>query len=520
MFRARLALGLAFLGVVVPARQARAQDDVDPQKGALHPVTGDDDPRDEFEAFPMIVRHDKHYTRAGVEVGSIVIIGFVDYLLNTRARGGELREGDRLWEFRYDWEDLRGKLIGTAYELDGNKFGTNYISHPAAGTMYFHAARSNHLSFTESFIFSVLGSSIWEYFGELRERVSINDMVVTPVAGAAIGEATMQLSGFFDRGKKNVPNGVLSFVFAPVKAINHLSEGAEPLRSHEIDSLGFAVGPWHRFETRVGYATTSQQGTEGGYGDLRFALDTKLANLPGYAGQGRHSRIFDDGNVSSLSFEGALSRGELVDGLLRTRTLPFGFYHRDASVDARGRLSGEGAVLGLRVGFEYGVHDFDRDRARPKDVVSVVSPVGIGAEYTLDRGPVHIRTALDVYGSIAGVRPYALGYRAREGVPESTKNDGYYHALGVTAEPRVEIRLGPIEAAARMRADAFRAIDDRELRLNDRRFVLGASLAWQTSATPLRFEIGMEHRSRAGNLGGEHASRTERSLYGSAGIVF
>jgi hypothetical protein len=149
-----------------------------------------------------------------------------------------------------------------------------------------------------------------------------------------------------------------------------------------------------------------------------------------------------------------------------------------------------------------------------------VSPVGIAAEYTLERGPVRVRTSLDVYGSIAGVRPYALGYGAREGVPESTKNDGYYHALGVTAEPRVDIRLGPIEAAARMRADAFRAIDDRELRLNDRRFALGGSLAWQTSATPLRFEIGMEHRSRAGNMGSVHASRSERSLYATVGIVF
>lgn len=513
--RLACALGLA---VVLAPGAAWGQDDTDPQKGPLHPVSGDDDPHDEFESFPLATPHDKHYTRAAVEVGAIVVLGFVDYLLNTTARGGELRPGDRRWDLRYDWDDLRGKLIGTAYELDGNKFATNYVSHPAAGTFYYHAARSNHLSVGESFLFAVVGSSIWEYFGELREKVSINDMIVTPVAGTAIGEATMQLSGFFARGKNNVSNGLLSFFFSPVRTINWLTEGAEPRRTETTDALGFPVGPWHRFEASAGFAATRQAGR--GYGDFRFGLDTQLANLPGYAGQGRHARLFDDGNVSELSFRGALSRGDLVGALFRTRVLPAGFYYRDAALDERGRLVGEGAVIGLRAGFDYGMHDFDRDRLRPKDLVSVVSPFGVAAEYAVDRGKLRIETALDVYGSIAGVRPYALGDRDRSDLPEATQNDGYYHALGFSAEPRVEIRLGALSAAARMRVDTFRAIEDRDTRMSDRRVTMGGGLGWRPAGTPLSFDVGFERRSRAGNVGDMHASRSEESFYANLGIVF
>src|SRR5262245_53790179 len=95
--------------IVSVASTARADDPIgppsrDPQTGALHPVTQDDDPNDEFAAFPLVVRHDKHHLRAGLEVGSVVVVGFVDYLLNTSARGGITREGDRRWDLRYAWD--------------------------------------------------------------------------------------------------------------------------------------------------------------------------------------------------------------------------------------------------------------------------------------------------------------------------------------------------------------------------------------------------------------------------------
>jgi hypothetical protein len=518
------------LGKAAYADEPVGAPSTDPQRGALHPVIRDDDPHDEFSSLRLRVRHDPHWVRAGVEVGSVVVLGFVDYLLNTGARGGLVRAGDERWSLRYSWPELRSKLIGDAFELDGNRMGTNYISHPAAGSLYFHVARSNHLSFVESFGLTILGSSFWEYFGEIRERVSVNDMVVTPVAGAAIGESTMQLSGFFDRGPAQTSNKVLAFPFAPLKSINYWADGAEPERALDVDALGLPREPWHCFEVRTGVAMTRQARTSNAsetpaFLDTLFAVETWLANLPGYRGTGRHARIFSDGNVSGLAFQAAVSRGELVDIGFSTRIVPVGFYYRNATLDERGRIRGDGGILGLRLAYEYGEHDFDRDRRRPRDRISVASPVGILAEYVLDRGRFSLKSSLEVGGALAGVQPYALDTssteaRGSDALPAAVRNDRYYHALGLSTAPAVEVTAGPWSALVRTRLDVFRSVgglDDGRARMEpglepaDRRATMHASLAWDWR--PVRLMLGMERRQRWGELGAARASRFETSAF-------
>jgi hypothetical protein len=549
MSRARAALAAALGAAIALASPAPAgaepaqRSSADPQVGPLVPVLTDDDPRDDFSAFPLVVPHDKHHLRAGLEVSAVVFVGFVDYLLNTAARGGVTRTGDEQWALRYEWEDLRGKLVGSAYELDANRIGTNYVAHPAAGVLYYHSARSNHLSFAESWIFATLGSLLWDYFGEIREKVSINDSIVTPTAGAAIGESMMQLSGFFDRGTKSAHNGVLSVLFAPIKSLNYLFDGAEPLRTKHPDALGFPTEPWHRFELRIGGGMTNQGATVDARGarfpggttpDLSVALDLSIANLPGYDRAGRHARIFDDGNVSSLSARGGFSEGQLVDGLFATRVLPVGYYVRDARTDERGRTRGFGDVLAMRIGFEYGEHDFDRDRARPRDLVSMVSPLGVAAEHVFHTGGLRVRTGVDIYGSIAGVKPYALtDFRAQlldeTGLPTATRNNRYYHGLGVTVEPTASVRYGAFELEAGFRLDTMRAIerlDESEaanaspVSMNDRRSVTRATLALHPPSSVWRLGIGGQRATRNGNVGPVHASRSETSIFGTFGLVF
>ena len=187
------------------SRRARAPDEP-PAAPAPSP------PPDPYDAFPLVVHHDKHYIRAGLQIGAVLAIGLVDYMLSTTARGGTDRPGDTRWGLRYDWTVLREKLIGTGLDLDTNKIATNYVSHPLAGTLYYTAARSNHLSLAESYAFAILGSTTWEFFGEIREVTSINDLIVTPVSGVSIGEPLMQLSGFFRRGKRRVGTDALSFL--------------------------------------------------------------------------------------------------------------------------------------------------------------------------------------------------------------------------------------------------------------------------------------------------------------------
>ena len=525
-----------------PLPAAAARDASDGDDDDLVITDEDTDGRDDFEAFPLAVPHKPHVLRASLEVGGVLAVGFVDYLLNTSARGGEQRAGDERWALRYDWPDLRGKFTGSAYELDNNRFGTNYASHPFAGTLYYTAARSNHLSIPESFLFAAFGSTMWEYFGEIREKVSVNDMVVTPMSGAAIGEATMQLWGFFRRGRRSVPNAIFAFLASPVASINAWTDGdGDPLRARDTNELGFPAEPWHRFTLEAGFGATSVSAVTArepnrSYADQRLGLDLAIANLPFYDDRGRVARVFSDGNASRISIETAWSRGDLVHGVFSTRVMPAGLYIRDAGdPDAPddAPVRGSTVLVGLLLGFEYGTHLYDRDGARPRDMIAYVSPVGVGGEVSWRDGELGVRASLDVSGTRGGVNAYGLSdylaTRSEAGLLTTTREQGYYHGLGVSLAPGVEVTWGPVDASANMRLDTFRPLGgldsdagnvDYRIRFADQRTRLRADLGLRLPGTPVRAGVTAQRMVRHGDVGDAHATRSETSLWGSLGVIF
>lgn len=491
---------------------------------------------DPLIAFPYVEPQEPHYVRAAIELFAVLAIGQVDYLLNTQARGGISKPGDRRWDLRYSWPEFQEKLTGDAYTLDTNKFNTNYIAHPFAGTLYYTAARANHLTVAESVGFAFTASAMWEYFGELREPISINDAIVTPLSGAAIGEPMMQFGGYFQQGKKSIATDVLAFILAPSKVLNDWADGGEPLRSSRLDAFGFSRDAWHRFSFFVGGGATLQPseaagGMLRGYADTRAGFDLELARLPGYRDVGFRSDAFGDGNASKLGFDIALSGSQLVDAQFRTEVMPAGYHYRSAAYDLSGGVHGEGLLFGLRSAFEYGVHDYDRDRARPIDLVALVSPIGVVGEYARDTGRFGIRTRVDVGGSFAGVKFYALGvYRAASGdanLQTVLAREGYYHALGLSVGPTIALTFDNLEFVARSRFDAFNAIagfDElqasivREIPVSDRRvlFDLGADYRFPNS----HWVLGAHSvaRGRFGDVGDARASQRELSLFATFGI--
>jgi len=54
-----------------------------------------------------------------------------------------------------------------------------------------------------------LAALTWE-LAEFPENVSFNDLIVTPVAGASIGESLVQLSQWLDRKPGSLGRSVLS----------------------------------------------------------------------------------------------------------------------------------------------------------------------------------------------------------------------------------------------------------------------------------------------------------------------
>lgn len=110
----------------------------------------------------------------------------------------------------------------------------NYVTHPYAGAIYYMGARSAGVSAMGSFLYStVLSTFFWEYGIEaFAERPSIQDLIVTPIAGSLIGELfyTSKRSILENNGElwgSPVLGKTAIFLMDPITEISDLIWGSE-----------------------------------------------------------------------------------------------------------------------------------------------------------------------------------------------------------------------------------------------------------------------------------------------------
>ncbi len=487
------------------------------------PPSVEDDGR--TSTFRYTTPHPKDYFRAVLEGIGVLGIGFIEYLVSTKASRGEVSPP-------YDFSIFHDKLGGNAESFDINHFNTNFIGHPLGGTLYYQSARSNRLGVLPSFGWAFTGSLIWELIGEINEKPSYNDMIVTPWAGLSNGEVLTQLGAFFARARPSVGSTILEAIVAAPRLVHDRLDGLVEARATEVDDLGFPADIGHRFELSLGAGATWQAGSPAAF-DQRLRLDTEIVALPDYAGVGDHSRAFTDGNIARLRFDLGLSEGHLVDGRFATQSTLAGWYVRHGWRDAAGRVQGRGAIAGVYVGFEYWVHDYDRDRTRTVDQSARVTMLGVSGEYTRDAGPFHLRARAQLGLDFAGAHAYALpAYVTRkspEQLPTVLQREGYYFAAGPSAVTSLELSLAGLELGGDVAVEDWHAIlglDDDEAKLtndvsrSDRRLRWRGTLGWTFRRQHLR--VGAEALAlvRSGSVGDARASRSETTLTFSLGGVF
>lgn len=120
------------------------------------------------------------------------------------------------------------KNLTSEPEWDTDEFGINFIGHPYQGTLYFNAARSQGYTYWQSLPFAIGGSVLWEYFGE-NTLPSYNDMIYTPLNGAALGEILHRLSSKVlddqTRGNERAVREIVAGLINPVRGVNRLIQG-------------------------------------------------------------------------------------------------------------------------------------------------------------------------------------------------------------------------------------------------------------------------------------------------------
>ena len=452
------------------------------------------------ETFAYTTPTEKNYLRAVLELEALTTVSVVWYVIDVR-QGGDVG---------YRWQTFERKLSGAAIGHDDNGFGTNFRGHGLGGNAYYLSARGNHLGIGESLGFAVAGALLWEYFGEISEVVSANDLIVTPFSGIGIGEPLTQFSAFFDRQSPTLLNRVLGSAFGPLKSINDALDGATLSRaSTERDE-------WHEFRVAGSYALTREQPGEPGHAsqlhnEARIVLSERLARLRDYDGATNRSEWFDDANLSDLSLRGALGPHRATDFAFAADFVPFGYFQRSAR-QGRDGLHGGGFVVGFEMGYRYLVHDFGGGPQSTLDRAAFVQPVGAMFEYRGAFGPVSITSKVDAAATYGGVHPIASdAFGSRATLAPVLRHFDYYFGAGAQLEASLTLQVAGIEADGSLLGRAFSCVDEHvHLPIRDAWQRFGFGLGYRVRpAWTLRFFS--DDTVRTGRLGEVRASLHESS---------
>jgi hypothetical protein len=130
-------------------------------------------------------RREPHYARAALEDFALLGIGVAWYWYQ--------RDYNRV---DWDYASVQSRFKHLEITFDSNSGGMNFFGHPFSGAFLYAAARRNGLNIAESFGYAVASSTAYEFLHEWREKPSVNDLIMTPFGGLAIGEFLVHLGDY------------------------------------------------------------------------------------------------------------------------------------------------------------------------------------------------------------------------------------------------------------------------------------------------------------------------------------
>lgn len=142
------------------------------------------------------------------------------------------------------WETIK-ENFKHGFEWDNDHLNTNMFAHPYNGSLFYNAGRSNGFNYWQSELFAIGGSAMWELFME-REYPSTNDIIATPIGGAALGEVFYRASDLVlnDRatGGERIGREVAAFLLDPMRGITRIVTG-QAWRKRATSGRRFGLPP-------------------------------------------------------------------------------------------------------------------------------------------------------------------------------------------------------------------------------------------------------------------------------------
>jgi len=343
--------------------------------------------------------------------------------------------------------------------------------------------------------------------------VSVNDMIFTPIAGAAIGEAMHQLKLFFARSKGSWVHDVLLSLFGGASGIDHWLSRNRPPRAASLDEWGFPTDVVNRFDIWAGLTHLAERPAGvSAQNQLRLGFQTELFPLPGYGEAGSHSRLVWDTTLTQLGLDIQLdaSKVQVLDFYVRAAWA--GYHHQKIEeAQGSGRISGYSFLIAPASGFQHSLRSLG---ARGTDELAVVNVLGSAMELLVFHGGWKWKVQLHIYGDMAAVHSIAAeDYEDQGGDLSSAKGvlrlRKYYYAFGMTSQLAVQAQRGPIQVGFEFVDQRFDSIEglDRfqeevtdDFPLQDERTLLRAYIAASTPVDRLKVVLELERILRESQM--------------------
>src|SRR5215831_10195940 len=378
------------------------------------------------------------------------------YVGRAAAEGALAFGASVLWYYRdpslsvkdidYNWslKTWRKRLITfQAVRFDDNAFAINTVLHPSSGLVLYLIARGNRLGPVTSFLLTTAASTLWEFLVEYREVASINDLIITPVAGATVGEPLIRASALLRAGGASAGpiNMVVAAILDPIGALNRAFEphpsDAEAPAEIPTDRFGIPVDYRHRLTLGAGLAYADFQGRTRSEGQI--VADLFVDSDPQLGSRGRRTALAGPGALTYLTFWLALGDAEVSGARLASKVAVLGRHLQAASGPDDVSITRESDVfLGLGTGFEY---YFRTLPALPDDFLGVARLLGPLFDWGLRQGKLRLHVEAAAFYDFALAHALALAdytvVTGTDGLPRVLWQHGYYYAQGLTASARV-----------------------------------------------------------------------------------
>lgn len=400
----------------------------------------------------------RNFLRASLEVATFLGIGKGLYML-----GHDSMQED--WDFdNSSVSDFKKRIFSRSQlKFDDNAVSMNW-GHAYAGVLYYSSARNNGFKSYESLMVSLASSSIWEYLGEYKEVVSINDQVITGLGGAIIGETLFQISNMLKR-RDSTTAKVIGAIINPVGSINDLMDGKGLFHAHEnfTRKLGFDSEGISQMDLLSGIRMVSNRKDGKKLTMAEVGFDSSVVNLPIEDAGEVHSLVVDT-MMAELFALGSVSENGIEDWKAVTKIALAGYFSKSVSVDEEGKLAGHSFFIAPAFRTEYN----SEGPAHSHDFYAMVNVLGGTMDVTFFQGGNKLRFSIDVYADFAMVRPYGLEqFQDQGGSTDNAKSvlakRGYYYAAGATGIMKLSYASGKNEFGVSYTRHQFESIDNKNL---------------------------------------------------------